>query len=103
MIDAGGNTHAKFVRLLRVENVTIQVVVQRTENVILGNQPQLSGRISRRHVRSEVSQNVGMANGHRTKNKTTFAVILKRRECRRDRSSRRNVKIILYSNVKGAM
>lgn len=77
VIDAGGNTHAKFEHLLHLENVAIQIVVQRAQTVILGNQPELSGRISRRHVRSKVRQNVGVANSYRAMNRKTFVIVLR--------------------------
>lgn len=45
----------------------VQKVVERAQRVIMGNEPQLSYGVTRRHVRTDVAQNVFMPKENRAK------------------------------------
>lgn len=65
MHQAAGNRKAKFDHLLVIQNSVVQAVVERSKLEIVSNQPELSAGISRRHIRSNVAQNVLMSQQHR--------------------------------------
>lgn len=61
---AAGNRKADCDHLMVAQSCTVQVVVERSELVVMGDEPQLGARVSRRHVRSDVSENVFVTQEH---------------------------------------
>ena len=60
MENAADGRYGQMKQLEVAERVTIEVIVQRSQRMVVSDQPQLSDRVTRRHVRSNVAQNILM-------------------------------------------
>ena len=66
MKQAADGWDGQMKQLKVTERVSVQMVVQRAQRMVMSDQPKLSDWIARRHVRSDVAQNVLVTEQDRT-------------------------------------
>ena len=65
MENAADGRYGQMEELQMAERVTVEVVVERAQRMVVSHQPQLRYRITRRHVGADVAENILVAEQNR--------------------------------------